>query len=241
MARERVDTATSDGRGTVLEAVGHELHTPITVLRATTQLCLRQLERGATLEPVELRALLRRLDRQTFRLSHRVDLVLSAMRVELTWMPLTRQPTDLLRLLEQAVADAQATTDDHFFRLRSTAASTWARVDALRVEQVILAVLDNAIKFSPVGDPIDIELSAPRPLTLQVAVRDYGPGVPAADHERVFDRFFQLSAGQHFAGATGFGLGLYVARELVEAHGGEIYLEQPADDDGTLVVLCLPT
>jgi signal transduction histidine kinase len=232
--------AASAARRPLLDAAAHELRTPLTVLRGATQLAGRRVERAGTVDPAELRALLGRLDRQTRRLSQRVELVLSAMRLGLAWMPLRRQREDVRRLLEQAVADAQATTADHPVRLRAPARALCATVDALRLEQVFLAVLDNAIKFSADAGPIDVELRPADAETMQISVRDYGVGVAEADHERIFERFYQGEAGARGAGPAGYGLGLYVARALVQAHGGAIALERPAIGGGTRVVLRLP-
>jgi signal transduction histidine kinase len=208
-------------------------------MRRTTQASLRRLERTGGLEPAELRVLLGRLDREARSLSRRVDLVLSAMRLELAWMPLRVVREDVHQLLAQAVSDAQAATDEHAFRLDAPAGAVWASVDALRIEQVFLAVLDTALELSPAGGPIDVTLRGLAGRAVLVSVRDYGPGIPEVDLERIFERSYQVEAAASVARMSGVGLGLFVARTIVQAHGGSIRAESPATG-GTCVELRLP-
>jgi len=104
---------------------------------------------------------------------------------------------------------------------------------------VIRNLLDNAVKYSPDGGPIEVEVAgstgdeAPG---VRVEVRDRGIGIPPEHRARIFDRFVQVHAGAHYAG---FGLGLYISREIVERHGGAIRAEFPADG-GTRFVVELP-
>src|SRR5207245_5992763 len=110
-----------------------------------------------------------------------------------------------------------------------------ATLDALRLEQVLANVLDNAVKFSREHDPIDVTISR-RDATVRLEVRDRGIGIPEGERRRVFERFHQ---GQADGRQRGLGLGLYVSREIVERHGGNISIEAP-DDGGTRVVIELP-
>jgi signal transduction histidine kinase len=107
----------------------------------------------------------------------------------------------------------------------------------LRLEQVLANLLDNAIKHSPPGAPIVVTLSQPLPGTLELAVTDRGVGIPTEARDRIFDRFFQARPED---ATQGLGLGLYVSRQIVELHGGEIRAEFPADG-GTRVVVTLST
>jgi signal transduction histidine kinase len=112
-----------------------------------------------------------------------------------------------------------------------------AAVDALRLEQVIANLLDNALKFSPDGGRIEVELSTPTAGTVCLAVRDYGLGIPPERRGRIFDRFYQAHAEEH---RSGLGVGLYVSRGIVQLHGGRIWAEFPPDG-GTRFVVSLPT
>ncbi len=112
-------------------------------------------------------------------------------------------------------------------------------VDPLRLEQVVTNVLDNAVKYSPAGGAVDVRVTVPRPGLARITVRDHGLGIPAADRGRVFERFHRVHAGNPGeAGPVvgGIGLGLYIARQIVELHGGEIRAEFPADGGSRFVV-----
>lgn len=110
-----------------------------------------------------------------------------------------------------------------------------ARVDALRLEQVLTNLLDNAIKYSPDGGTITVTLGQTA-AELCVSVRDHGLGIPAEQRGRIFDRFFQAHQDGH---RSGMGLGLYISKQIVDLHGGEITVEFPADG-GTCFVVHLP-
>jgi signal transduction histidine kinase len=110
-----------------------------------------------------------------------------------------------------------------------------AQVDPLRLEQVLANLIDNAIKYSPDGGPIDVTLTAGGD-ELQIVVTDEGIGVPPEHRERIFDRFYQAHGERRFGG---MGLGLYISRQIVELHGGVLKAEHPREG-GTWIVLRLP-
>jgi signal transduction histidine kinase len=110
--------------------------------------------------------------------------------------------------------------------------------DPLRIEQVLTNLLDNAIKFSPQGGPVDVEVGSPDPGTARLAVRDRGIGIPPEHRGQLFERFYQAEAAGTYA--AGMGLGLYISRQIVELHGGCITAEFP-HDGGTRFVVTLPT
>jgi signal transduction histidine kinase len=110
-----------------------------------------------------------------------------------------------------------------------------ACVDALRVEQVLTNLLTNALKYGPRERPILVDID-PDDSVLRISVRDFGPGIPRQRRRGLFDRFYQARAGDH---RSGMGLGLYISRQIVEQHGGQIQAEFPRDG-GTRLVVVLP-
>jgi signal transduction histidine kinase len=117
--------------------------------------------------------------------------------------------------------------------VRQTINQTQVLIDPLRIEQVLVNLLDNARKYSPPGTRIEVELSS-EPDAITLAVRDHGHGIPAEEHERVFERFHRLRQEK-----SGVGLGLHISRELVRMHGGELRVETPANG-GTRFIARLP-
>ena len=96
--------------------------------------------------------------------------------------------------------------------------------------------MSNAIKYSPAGGPIDLEVAGPEAGEVVIAVRDRGVGIPSERRARLFERFYQARSGDRVAG---MGLGLYISRQIVDLHGGHIGVEAPPDG-GTRVVVALP-
>jgi signal transduction histidine kinase len=106
-------------------------------------------------------------------------------------------------------------------------------VDPLRIEQVLTNLLDNAVKFSPEGGEITVTCTRPTVNVVQIAVQDQGIGLDPSEQERIFERFYQVSASER---TTGLGLGLYISREIVQSHGGRIWAESPPDGGARFVV-----
>jgi signal transduction histidine kinase len=109
-------------------------------------------------------------------------------------------------------------------------------VDVARIEQVLTNLVGNAMKYSPAGQEIYIDLAQPDMETAEVAVRDHGPGIPAARLAHIFEPYYRATDG---GSADGLGLGLYICRNIVLRHGGTIEAVCP-EDGGTCVTVRLP-
>lgn len=223
-------------RDEFLSVAAHELKTPVTTLLGFAQLLLSQLKRpGGPDERVVSRTLLA-IERGSNRMSHLVSQILDISRLESGRLVLDRQMTDLAALVQDIVTAMQTTTSRHTLCLK-TADHVLALVDPIRLEQVVTNLLDNAIKYSPGGGPIDVELMQPDPESARLTVADHGVGIPPERRPHVFERFYQAHEGDH---ASGLGLGLYISRQIVELHGGSIEPEFPPDGR-TLFSVTLPT
>jgi len=222
-------------RDEFIAVAAHELKTPITSLRLAVQLLRRESERGAALDKEKLRDSLRTIESQSQRLGRLVTELLETVRLRAGRMELDSKQTDVVDLVTKAVRDAQATTTRHKLVLAAPN-KLRAKLDPLRFLQVVSNLLDNAIKFSPGGGPIEVELSSSKRGPARLAVRDHGVGIPPDDRPHIFERFYQAQSGDQRAG---LGLGLYVSRQIVELHGGRIDAEFP-EDGGTRIVVTLP-
>jgi two-component system sensor histidine kinase KdpD len=116
------------------------------------------------------------------------------------------------------------------------------RVDARAVSEVVYTLIENAAKYSPAGTQITVEATRSSDETVQIAVEDQGPGIPLHLRERVFERFFQAAGpgSLNKSHASGLGLGLAIARGIVEAHGGHIWIESATGGHGTRVTFTVP-
>jgi len=223
-------------RDEFLSVAAHELKTPVTSVRGYAQLLLRHGAHGNVLEPARVGQALHAIDRQSDQLARLVSHLLDVSRLEAGKLTLEWKVTDVARLVKDVAGDAQTRTATHALRV-AVPGQLMAVVDPLRLEQVLTNLVENAIKYSPQGGPIDLELSTPDSDTLQLAVRDRGVGIPPESQPRIFDRFFQADPVlQH---SSGMGLGLYISQEIVELHGGRIEVEAPPDG-GTRVIVRLP-
>jgi len=221
-------------RDQFIAVAAHELKTPITSLRLAVQVLRREAERGAAPEDAKLRDSLRTIDSQSQRLGRLVTELLETVRLRTGPMVLDLRPADVVDVVTKAVRDAQATTSRHEIVLTAPPRLR-AKLDALRFAQVVGNLLDNAIKFSPDGGRVEVELSSPKRGAVRLAVRDHGIGIAPEDRPHIFESFYRSQPSDQ---RSGLGLGLYVSREIVELHGGRIETESP-DDGGTRMVVWL--
>lgn len=229
-ARLHADVAESqvEQREEFISIAAHELKTPMTSVKAATQLLLRAFERAGGGDERQ-RSALRMIDAQITKLGHLVTQLLDTARLQSGELVLNLADADLCGLVREVAEQVQATTGRH--QIVVNAPDTFiARVDPLRLDQVITNLLDNAVKYTP-GGLIELVLSSPSASNVVISVRDHGAGVPKEHRPRLFERFYQAHADR-----AGMGLGLYVSRQIVERHGGTIYAEFPADGGARFVV-----
>jgi signal transduction histidine kinase len=201
--------AEDEYRRGLIANVSHELRTPITALHAV----LENVVDGVVEPDTDT---MRIALAQTERLGELVNNLLDLSRVESGVIPLQLSTFRAAEFLEDAVAHASASTDGVDVVVSATPANLAAVADPARLRQVVVNLVDNAIRHSPAGAKVTV-LASSGGSELRIEVSDEGPGIPAAERERVFERF---SRGATSAGGTG--LGLAIARWAVELHGGTI-------------------
>jgi signal transduction histidine kinase len=212
--------------------VSHELRTPIGALQAL----LENLADGVSPpDPAALRVALA----QTERLGRLVSQLLDLSRMESGALPLRPVRFAVRPLLEQALAECSLGEPEGGVRLRVCVqpGDLAAHGDPERVHQVVANLLDNAVRHSPPDGRVWLSAHADGAVTA-IAVADEGPGIPADEAERVFERFYRTD-GARSAREGGTGLGLAIARWIVDAHGGAIRAES-RDPHGCRVVVELP-
>jgi len=223
VARAEAEEALRE-RNEFLALASHELKTPAATLSATAQLLERQLERQGTLEREQLRRALERLREQSQRLGRLVDHLLDISRINSARLTIQLQSADLGRLVADVVAACQLTTSRHTLVMHGPE-SVPAVVDHDRITQVVMNLLDNAIKYSPAGGLIEVDLSVERDDAC-LTVRDHGIGIPEDRRDKLFERFYRAHPDDHF---SGMGLGLFITRHVVELHGGSISADSPPE------------
>jgi PAS domain S-box-containing protein len=178
--------------------------------------------------------------RNARQVSMHVNDLVDAARFDATALTLDVLEVDVQDIVQQAVDQARAMTTSHRFRLDVPPAIPAPRWDPDRVRQALLHVLSNAIKYWPEGGQIAVK-ARPQLEGVVISVRDRGLGVPPADQERVFERFFRIAGDPARRRIRGNGLGLYLVRGVVEAHGGTVWIESTGvPGEGSTLHMLLP-
>ena len=199
-----------------LAIASHELRTPLTALLGTLQLA----ERRRT-EPEQVGRHLAQSVRQARRLASLIGELVDTVRFESGRLTLHRAPVDLALVIAYAVETARAVAEERAIvvAVPATDESLWIEGDADRIEQVVQNLLINAVTHAPAGKRIELRLTRAG-TDAMIEVEDDGPGIPATQLERIFVRYYQ--AGENEPRRDGLGLGLFIVREIVVAHGGTI-------------------
>lgn len=232
-AREETEAALRV-RDEFLSIAAHELKTPLTGLTGHAQFLLRQHRRDGAIDPGRMVSALETIAAQANKLTRLVDELMDVSRLEMGKLRLDRQPTDLPALVRQIVDGTLVDAIRHPVIL-TLPETLVADVDPLRFEQVLSNLLDNAVKFSPDGGQIDVVLTEQAGDVVELRIRDRGVGIPEALRESIFDRFCQAPQIKNVA-TDGLGLGLSIARQIVELHGGTIHAESPPEGGACFVI-----
>ena len=206
-------------RDEFLSIASHELRTPVTALHVQLQMLQRVVERAGASVPEPVQERVSALDRQVRRLAGLVEALLDLSRIRLGRLELAREALDVAALARDVVAPYQADpamANGSRVEVIAPEAAVGS-LDRVRIEQVLENLLANAVKFGE-GRPVEVRVDRDGGL-IRVTVTDHGVGIQADQRERIFGRFERAAPAQHY---PGLGLGLYVSREIVEAHGGRI-------------------
>jgi len=213
--------------------VSHELRTPVTVMRGEAEVALA--DPGDRIEP--LREALDRVVANTEFLEHRIEELLSLARAENGELKLDDTPIDLMNVVAGAAqaAAAYARALEIGLEISGPDRPVAVRGDARWLQQALVAVLDNAAKFSPIGSSVSLRMAADD-RAASISIRDEGAGIPPGELPRIFDAYYQAEGGRARGGT---GLGLALARWVIERHGGSIGAGNDPDG-GCVMTIILP-
>ncbi|MGB3716706.1 MAG: ATP-binding protein [Candidatus Promineifilaceae bacterium] len=216
-------------RSEVMAALSHELRTPLASIKGyTTAMMLKEV----TWPEEKRQEFLRLIDEETDNLERMISDIMDASLIDIGQLDIEPQPLRLPRLAEEAAQEMQHHSNKHHFVVDFPPGFPIVEADPRRIRQVFLNILDNSVKYSPEGGLIVIRGEV-RPTDVVVSFADQGVGISPEDLIPLFDKYFRVKAptGYHVPGT---GLGLPVARAIVETHGGRIWAKSRVGEGTTL-------
>jgi len=205
-----------------LATISHELRTPLTLITGYAELISSREKlspRGREMAQTALR--------ESRHMARLVDDLLDLSRMETEGLELHKEPVNLIRLIEESLANFSVLSPQHHLETRIPHGLPWIMADRARISQAINHLLDNAIKYSPNGGTITVELLR-QATAVMVSVRDQGVGIPPEKQKLLFTKFYRADEFLKLA-VRGTGLGLALCKYIVEAHGGRIWAESQKD------------
>jgi PAS domain S-box-containing protein len=215
-------------RSMFISVISHELQTPIAIIKGYASTLARA---DASFDRETLRARLRAIEEEADRLNKLVGNLLYASRIEAGGLHMEIAPLDLEPLIQGVVRRFQARSPDVELKVQLPPTLPLVMADRDRIEEVLQNLLDNAIKYSPRQRTVTVTCSTVGDEVI-VSVSDQGMGISLRDQERLFQRFQRIDHPST-AGRPGAGLGLYICRAIIEAHGGRIWVESTLHQGST--------
>lgn len=231
-ARARAEAAVK-ARDQFLSIAAHEFRTPLTSLLGNAQLLQRRMQKEGSLTERHQRLLTVTID-QGMRLSRMVSMMLDVSRLETGRFALDRRPLDLDQLLRRVVEELEPTSSHHTIVYNNPDGPIVIDGDEMRLEQVFYNLLSNAIKYSPAGGQIHVDVARDDDAVI-LSVQDHGIGIPQEALPQLFQQFFRApNVDEHKI--SGVGIGLYIVKEIVTRHGGEVSATSLNDAGSTFTV-----
>jgi K+-sensing histidine kinase KdpD len=235
-------------KSALLDAVTHDLRTPLTSIKASITTLLdetRPPEAGGATVKLDAEArqeMMEVIDEETERLNRFIGGLIELARIEAGELQLRRRWGVVDEIISMALARAEPLTRGREVSVRIDKDLPVVRVDERAVSEVVYTLVNNAAKYSPPGRMIQITARQLDGDLIAMSVEDQGNGIPANLRERVFDKFFRATRDGDISTKqpSGTGMGLAIARGIVEAHEGHIWIESGAGDIGTRVIFTLP-
>jgi K+-sensing histidine kinase KdpD len=228
-------------KAALLDALTHNLRTPLTAIKAAVTAMIGSRGTGVSQLPEEgRRELLQVIDEESDRLNRFIEGLSSAAQPDTPPLPHLRA-VPLEEIVRAGLLRADTITRDHRVIVELDAGLPPVSVDSPSVVEAIYIVVDNASKYAPAGTAIEVRAARADGDHVRLTVTDEGPGIPADMRSRVFEKFFRIPGREPVDSRRGgAGLGLPIARRLVEAQAGQIWIEPANTRTGTTVVIILP-
>lgn len=218
-----------------MQVVAHELKTPVTVVKGFIDLLLR--DAPPDMRSDKRRKMLDAIDRGANRLAKIIDDVIDVSQLHLGRMAVRSELVELTGVVRKVVTTAQLDAPHHVFRMIGLDRPIRIRGDALRIEQIIKALVDNGTSYSPEGGDIEVAATI-RDTQVVVTVTDHGVGIRAERQPRIFERFYRAHTDTPYD-RGGLGVSLFIGRQLVRIMGGEMSFESQ-DGVGSRFSFTLP-
>jgi K+-sensing histidine kinase KdpD len=230
-------------KSALLDAVTHDIRTPLTSIKASATLLLEdrdENESPAKLSEAEQHAILEVIEHSANRLDRFIEGIVDLARIDAGDISLHRNWGAVEDIIDAALAQAGPLTRNHDVSVVVAEELPVIRVDARTVTEVIYTLLDNASKYAPPGTTISISARRARDDAVAISVEDEGPGIAPGARELVFEKFYRGDDRTVAPTRTGVGMGLAIAKGIVEAHGGHIWIENAKSGQGARVVFTVP-
>lgn len=215
-----------------LAVASHELRTPLTSMKGYTEVLERRLKRSSQ---TDLLGYATKLDDQLSRMTSMVRDLLDVSKMQSGQMTLRSERLSVNTLVGTAVEEVQALAHHH-----KVIVSGWVNTpvmgDAIRLNQVLVNVLANAMKYSPTSDKVKVALVEHRD-TVVINIRDYGMGIPIKEQAQIFEPYYRSQNALRADVPGGLGMGLYISSEIIQRHGGRIWLESQEGKGSTFSIM----
>lgn len=232
----------------LLDAVTHDLRTPLTSIKASITTLLDEVRsrspdrQTVALDPESRLEMMEVIDEESDRLNQFIGSLIELARIESGELQLRRQWGTVEEITSAALLRAEPITQGREVIIDIEPELPIVRVDERAVSEVVYTLIDNATKYSPAGTAIHITADRFDEQMIRMSVEDRGPGIPVELRERVFDKFYRAArdGDVRTPHSSGTGMGLAIAKGIVEAHEGKIWIESGAGAHGTKVIFTLP-
>jgi two-component system sensor histidine kinase KdpD len=208
-------------RSSLLSSVSHDLRTPLASIAGASSTLLESTKNSGSSGQ---RDLLQSIYDESHRLSRLVDNLLEMTKIEAAGLKVHKQWEVVEEIVGAALQRLDSALQGRTVTTHIPADLPMVEMDGLLIEQVLVNLLDNALKYSPEGSPLDIRVTHDS-RCLSISLHDHGPGIRTGDEERIFEKFYRSGTPDKELQRRGSGLGLAICKAIVETHGGRIQAE----------------